>query len=143
MPDVLEGLQGALTGRYRFEREVGRGGMATVYLAQDLRHPGRWRSRCCIRTWPRASARTGSSARSRSPPASATRTSYRSIDSGSAGRLLYYVMPFIEGESLRERLDRGGRLRSRRRCDLAREVAARSTTRTGAASSTATSSPRT
>ena len=38
MSNVLEGLQGALAGRYRFEREVGRGGMATVYLAQDLKH---------------------------------------------------------------------------------------------------------
>ena len=38
LPEILERLQSALTGRYTIEREIGRGGMATVYLAQDLKH---------------------------------------------------------------------------------------------------------
>ena len=47
MPELQSRLQVALADRYRIEGEIGAGGMATVYLAQDLKHDRRWRSRCC------------------------------------------------------------------------------------------------
>ena len=94
----------------------------------------------------RRSAPSASCARSASPPGSSTRTSSRVLDSGRgrAGSALVHVMPYVEGESLRDRLRRaraapGGRRAAHR----PRGGRARSTTPTGTASSTATSSPRT
>ena len=73
--DVPDGLREALADRYALERELGRGGMATVYLAQDLRHDRPSPSRCSIPSWPPRSAPSGSSARSSSPPGSSIPTS--------------------------------------------------------------------
>jgi serine/threonine protein kinase/Flp pilus assembly protein TadD len=123
MPDVLEGLQGALTGRYRFEREVGRGGMATVYLAQDLKH----RRRVAVKVLhPHLAANVGADRFLREIEIAAGLTHphiLTLIDSGSADGLLYYVMPFVEGESLRGRLARVGRLPVGEAVELTRKVA--------------------
>ena len=123
MPDVLQGLRGALTGRYRFEREVGRGGMATVYLAQDLKH----RRPVAVKVLhPHLAANVGADRFLREIEIAAGLNHphiLTLIDSGSADGLLYYVMPFVEGESLRGRLDREGRLPVGEAVDLARRVA--------------------
>ena len=70
-------LAGALADRYRLEREVGRGGMATVYLAHDLKHDRRVAIKVMDPELAAAIGRTGSCARSRSPLDSPTRTSCR------------------------------------------------------------------
>jgi serine/threonine protein kinase/Flp pilus assembly protein TadD len=123
MPDVLEGLQGALTGRYRFEREVGRGGMATVYLAQDLKH----RRPVAVKVLhPHLAANVGADRFLREIEIAAALNHphiLTLIDSGSADGLLYYVMPFVEGESLRGRLARAGRLPVGEAVELTRKVA--------------------
>jgi serine/threonine protein kinase/Flp pilus assembly protein TadD len=123
MPDVLEGLQGALTGRYRFEREVGRGGMATVYLAQDLKH----RRPVAVKVLhPHLAANVGADRFLREIEIAAGLNHphiLTLIDSGSADGLLYYVMPFVEGESLRGRLARAGRLPVGEAVELTRKVA--------------------
>ena len=123
MPDVLEGLQGALTGRYRFEREVGRGGMATVYLAHDLKH----RRPVAVKVLhPHLAANVGADRFLREIEIAAGLNHphiLTLIDSGSADGLLYYVMPFVEGESLRGRLARAGRLPVGEAVELTRKVA--------------------
>jgi serine/threonine protein kinase/Flp pilus assembly protein TadD len=123
MPDVLEGLQGALTGSYRFEREVGRGGMATVYLAQDLKH----RRPVAVKVLhPHLAANVGSDRFLREIEIAAGLNHphiLTLIDSGSADGLLYYVMPFVEGESLRGRLARVGRLPVGEAVEITRKVA--------------------
>jgi serine/threonine protein kinase/Flp pilus assembly protein TadD len=123
MPDVLDGLQGALTGRYRFEREVGRGGMATVYLAQDLKH----RRPVAVKVLhPHLAANVGADRFLREIEIAAGLNHphiLTLIDSGSADGLLYYVMPFVEGESLRGRLTRAGRLPVAEAVELTRKVA--------------------
>jgi serine/threonine protein kinase/Flp pilus assembly protein TadD len=123
MPDVLNGLQVALAGRYRFEREVGRGGMATVYLAQDLKH----RRPVAVKVLhPHLAANVGADRFLREIEIAAGLTHphiLTLIDSGSADGLLYYVMPFVEGESLRGRLAREGRLPVGQAVELTRKVA--------------------
>jgi serine/threonine-protein kinase len=105
-----ERLQEALAGRYRVERELGAGGMATVYLAQDAKHD----RRVAIKVLhPELAASIGAERFGRE-----IRTVARLqhphilmlIDSGEAAGHLYYVMPFVDGESLRDRLDREVRL---------------------------------
>jgi serine/threonine protein kinase/Flp pilus assembly protein TadD len=123
MPDVLVGLQGALTGRYRFEREVGRGGMATVYLAQDLKH----RRPVAVKVLhPHLAMNVGADRFLREIEIAAGLNHphiLTLIDSGSADGLLYYVMPFVEGESLRGRLGRVGRLPVGEAVEITRKVA--------------------
>jgi tRNA A-37 threonylcarbamoyl transferase component Bud32 len=99
-------LRAELAGRYDVDRPVGQGGMATVYLARDVRH-GR---RVAIKVLrPDLSATLGSERFLREIQIAA-RLGHPNIvmliDSGEAAGLLYYVMPFIDGESLRQRLDR-------------------------------------
>ena len=134
----------ALATTYIVERELGRGGMATVYLARDLRHD-RSVALKVLRSRVAAVARapSASCARSSSPPASSTPTSCRSTTRARADGLLWYTMPYVEGETLRERLDAGAALRLDEALRIAREVADALATRTSTGSSTATSSPRT
>jgi TolB-like protein len=101
-------LADALSDRYVLERELGRGGMATVYLAQDVRH----HRQVAVKVLrPELAATLGSDRFFREIEVAA-RLQHPHIlpllDSGEAGGFYFYVMPYIAGESLRERLDRVG-----------------------------------
>ncbi len=106
----LEDLQIALPDRYRVQREIGRGGMAVVYLAEDVPH-GR---DVAVKVLSPELTSSIDGERFRREIQIAARLSHPNIlpayDSGSANGLLYYVMPFIQGESLRGRLDRESQL---------------------------------
>jgi serine/threonine protein kinase len=106
----MERLAAALADRYRIIREVGSGGMATVYLADDLRH-GRQVALKVLR--PELAATMGPERFFREIQVAA-RLQHPHIlplhDSGEADGFLYFVMPYVTGESLRERLDRLGEL---------------------------------
>ncbi len=106
MADVLEQLRAALGDRYEVERLVGEGGMATVFLARDLRH-GR---KVAIKTLRAELAASIGADRFLREIRLAANLQHPNIlglyDSGEANGILYYVMPFIEGESLRARLER-------------------------------------
>ncbi len=123
MPDLLERLKTALAGRYVVESEIGRGGMAVVYLAEDLKH-GR---RVAIKVLhPELGAAVGADRFLREIETLAGLTHPHILplhDSGEADGLLYYVMPFVEGESLGQRLDRKGQLPLDEALRIAREVA--------------------
>ena len=116
-------LQEALAERYAIERELGRGGMATVYLARDLKHS----RRVAIKVLhPDLAASVGGQRFLREIEIAAGLTHPHILplhDSGTAGALLYFVMPFVEGESLRDRLDRDSQLPLGVALQLAREVA--------------------
>ena len=108
MADIPLALTRALAGRYTVEREVGAGGMATVYVAQDLKH-GR---RVAIKVLrPEFAQAIGSERFLREIEIAASIAHPHVLplhDSGEAEGLLYYVMPFIDGESLRDRLTSEG-----------------------------------
>src|SRR4029453_519957 len=113
----------ALGDRYRVERELGQGGMATVYLARDLRHD---RDVAIKVLHPDLGAALGRD-RFLSKIKTTARLQHPHIlpllDSGTADGLLYYVMPYVRGETLRARLDREGQLRIDDALLIAREVA--------------------
>jgi eukaryotic-like serine/threonine-protein kinase len=102
--DLITRLNAALEGRYRIERELGAGGMATVYLAQDLKHD----RHVAVKAFrPEVASHLGGGrflqeieivARIEHPHILTL------IDSGDADGLLYFVMPYVSGESLRTRL---------------------------------------
>ena len=110
MAEILERLTSQLSERYLIERELGRGGMATVFLAKDIRHD---RDVAIKVLHPELSASIGAERFEREIKLAA-KLQHPNIlglyDSGSADGLLYYVMPFIKGESLRDRLDQEGQL---------------------------------
>src|SRR5256712_13561668 len=110
MADQLARLKAALADRYAIERELGRGGMATVYLARDLKH-GRLVAIKVLR--PEIAAALGPERFLREIEVAARLTHPHILplhDSGEAAGVLYYVMPYIESESLRDPLERGGPL---------------------------------
>ena len=113
----------ALADRYRIERVVGEGGMATVYLAEDLKH----HRQVAVKVMRPELAATLGADRFLREIEIAARLSHPHIlpvhDSGSAGGVLYYVMPFVEGETLRDRVHREGQLPVDTAVALAREVA--------------------
>jgi serine/threonine protein kinase/tetratricopeptide (TPR) repeat protein len=117
-------LRTALADRYAVDREVGRGGMATVFLAQDLKHD---RQVALKVLHPELAATLGSERFLREIQIAA-RLQHPHIlplyDSGQADTLLYYVMPFVEGESLRDRLNREKRLPVEDAVKLGRDIAA-------------------
>jgi serine/threonine-protein kinase len=108
--DLREQLQSGLTDRYRLERELGRGGMATVFLAHDLRHD---RPVALKVLHPELAATVGPERFLREIKLAA-RLQHPHIltvhDSGESGGQLWFTMPFVEGESLRDRLRREGQL---------------------------------
>ena len=123
MPPPPERLAEALTGRYAIERELGAGGMATVYLALDLRH-GRQVALKVLR--PELAAVIGAErflAEIKTTAALAHPNILPLHDSGAADSFLFYVMPFMEGESLRDRLNREKQLPVADAVRIATEVA--------------------
>ncbi|MFL5519991.1 MAG: protein kinase domain-containing protein [Gemmatimonadales bacterium] len=116
-------LVAALSDRYRIEHELGAGGMATVYLAHDLKHERKVAIKILR---PELTAALGAERFLREI---ATTASLRHphilplYDSGEADGLLFYVMPCVEGESLRDRLDREKQLPIEDALQVAREVA--------------------
>ena len=120
--ELLEQLTAALGERYRVERELGHGGMAIVFLAQDLKH----RRRVAIKLLkPELSAVLGSERFLREIEIAAALQHPHILplyDSGQAGGLLYYVMPFAEGESFRQRLAREQQLPIDSALQITREV---------------------
>src|SRR5438270_7121718 len=123
LADLLARLQAALADRYTIERELGRGGMATVYLAQDLKH----HRRVAIKVLkPELAAALGPERFLREIDTAARLTHPHILplhDSGEAAGLLYYVMPYVEGETLRDRLEREGQLPLEEAVRITREVA--------------------
>jgi TolB-like protein len=106
LSDPFELFRVALSDRYAIEREVGRGGMARVFLARDLKH----RRPVAVKVLsPELGAAIGAERFLREIEIAAKLTHPHILplhDSGEVAGLLYYVMPFVEGESLRTRLDR-------------------------------------
>jgi serine/threonine-protein kinase len=114
MSDALERLSTALQGRYRIERALGAGGMATVYLAEDLKHD----RKVAIKVLkPELAAVLGAERFVQEIKTTAALSHPHILplfDSGRTGgqadgrtdEFLYYVMPYIEGETIREKLDR-------------------------------------
>ena len=110
MPTILPGLAEALRDRYRLERALGQGGMGAVYLAEDLKH----RRRVAIKVLrPELAAGLGTDRFLREIEVAA-RLQHPAIlplhDSGETDGWVYYIMPYVEGESLRDRLARQGEL---------------------------------
>ncbi len=102
----LDQLNAALAGRYVVDREIGAGGMATVYLARDLKHDRNVALKVLL---PELGAILGAE-RFQSEIEVTANLQHPNLlplfDSGEANGLLFYVMPYVEGESLRARLDR-------------------------------------
>src|SRR5215208_6955941 len=113
----------SLSGRYHVERELGRGGMATVYLAHDLRHD---RSVALKVLHPELAATLGPERFQREIRTTA-RLQHPHIltvhDSGDAAGQLWYTMPYVQGESLRDRLRREGQLPVEQTLEITRQVA--------------------
>ena len=120
---TVSGLADALCDRYVFDRELGRGGMAVVYLAEDLKH----HRKVAIKVLkPELAAALGPERFLREIAITAQLTHphiLTLIDSGEAQGFLYYVLPFVEGESLRQRLQREKQLPLEDTLRIAHEVA--------------------
>src|SRR2546429_6714836 len=105
-----ESFAAALASRYRLERPVGQGGMATVHLAQD-RRPRRRVAVKVVRPELATGLGTERFLREIEIAAALNHPHILAVhDSGEAAGVLYYVMPYVEGESLRDRLRREQRL---------------------------------
>jgi serine/threonine-protein kinase len=123
MPELLSRLQSALEDRYRLDREIGAGGMATVYLAQDLRHDRRVALKVLR---PELAAVIGAERFLAEIKLTANLQHPHILplfDSGEADSYLFYVMPFVEGETLRDRLNREKQLPVPDAVRIATEVA--------------------
>ncbi len=104
--DPITRLNAALEGRYRIERELGEGGMATVYLADDIKHERKVALKVLK---PELAAVVGAERFLAEIKTTANLTHPNILplhDSGEADSFVFYVMPWVEGESLRDRLDR-------------------------------------
>jgi serine/threonine-protein kinase len=123
MNDLLNRLRSALSGRYSIEREIGQGGMATVYLAHDVRHD---RNVALKVLRPELAAVVGAE-RFLAEIKTTANLQHPHIlplfDSGEADSFLYYVMPYVEGENLRGRIDREKQLGVDEAVVIARKVA--------------------
>src|SRR3954454_23926709 len=106
MPDSGPDLSTAVADRYRVEREIGRGGMAAVFLARDLRHD----RDVAIKVLHAELAAALGADRFLAEIKTTARLQHPHIlpllDSGETGGLLFYVMPLVDGETLRARLER-------------------------------------
>jgi len=123
MSDITTRLAGALADRYLIERELGAGGMATVFLAHDIRHDRKVALKVlrpelsAILGGERFVAEIRTTANLQHPHILSL------FDSGEADGLVFYVMPYVEGESLRDRLHRDKQLPVDEAVRIAREVA--------------------
>jgi eukaryotic-like serine/threonine-protein kinase len=121
--DLREQLQSGLADRYRLERELGRGGMATVFLAHDLRH----KRPVALKVLHPELALTLGPERFQREIETAAGLQHPHIltvhDSGETAGQLWYTMPFVEGESLRDRLRRERQLPLEDALQITREVA--------------------
>jgi len=106
MADAVARLSAALADRYRIERELGQGGMATVYLAEDLKH----NRKVAIKVLKPELAAVIGGERFVQEITTTAQLQHPHIlplfDSGTVDGFLYYVMPYVEGETLRSKLDR-------------------------------------
>jgi len=120
---MMDRLTAALADRYKIERELGQGGMATVYLAEDVRH----RRRVAIKVLhPELSAVLGPDRFLKEIELTANLQHPHILplfDSGAVDGLLFYVMPFVEGETLRSRLTREHQLPIAEAVRIATDVA--------------------
>jgi serine/threonine-protein kinase len=123
MSDMATTLRDGLSGAYRVEREVGRGAMATVYLATDIKHE----RRVAIKVLDPQIANLVSTERFLKEIRIMATLQHPHIlplfDSGEIKGQLYYVMPFVEGESLRARLSREGRFSVHEAARITAEIA--------------------
>ena len=118
------GFADGLAERYRIQRELGRGGMATVYLAEDVKHH---RPVAIKVLSPELASVLGHDRFLREIEIAAQLTHPHILplhDSGTSAGLLYYVMPYIEGETLRDRVSREKQLPVEEAVDITRKVAA-------------------
>jgi non-specific serine/threonine protein kinase len=123
LPEVPDNLKQALADRYRIEREIGRGGMATVYLAEDLKH----HREVALKVLAPEIAMVLGPERFLREIEIAARLTHPHIlplfDSGAVGEVLFYVTPYIEGHSLRDRIRQERQLPIDEVVQLGREVA--------------------
>jgi serine/threonine-protein kinase len=123
MTDAIPRLNAALEGRYRIERELGEGGMATVYLADDLKHE----RKVALKVLKPELAAVVGAERFLAEIKTTANLSHPHIlplhDSGEADGFLYYVMPYIDGETLRDRLERDKQLPVDEAIRVAKDVA--------------------
>src|SRR5688572_8874158 len=124
MSEPIGRLSAALGARYELERKIGEGGMATVYLARELKH-GR---RVAIKVLkPELAARLGSERFVQEIKVTANLQHPNILplyDSDAVDEFLYYVMPYVDGESLRAKIDRDRQLSVEETIDIAKAVAA-------------------
>jgi serine/threonine-protein kinase len=123
MTELLERLKTALADRYAVESEIGRGGMAVVFLAHDLKHD----RKVAIKVFhPELAATLGAERLLREIEIGTKLTHPRVLsifDSGEAAGILFYVMPYVTGESLRDRLNRETQLPLEEALEIAEQVA--------------------
>ncbi len=126
MPEITSQLSTALADRYRIERHIGEGGMATVYLAHDVKHDRKVALKVLR---PELAAVIGAERFLNEIKVTANLQHPHILplhDSGTvsdaSGMLLYYVMPYVEGESLRDKLDREKQLGISEALDIAKAV---------------------
>jgi len=121
--DQLEHIRSALSGRYTIERELGSGGMATVYLADDVKHD----RKVAVKVFHEEIASALGAGRFAREIQIAAKLSHPHIlplfDSGEAHGLLFYVMPYVAGESLRQKLRRERQLDIPEAISIVRQVA--------------------
>jgi len=123
MPSQIDRLNTALAGRYHIERELGEGGMATVYLCDDVKHD---RKVALKLLKPELAAVLGAERFVQEIKTTAALQHPHILplfDSGAADGFLFYVMPFIKGETLRDKLNRETQLGVEEAVRIAREVA--------------------
>ncbi len=124
MSDITERLSTAIADRYKIESHLGQGGMATVYLAHDVKHDRKVALKVLR---PELAAVIGAERFLQEIKVTANLQHPHILplhDSGEADTFLYYVMPYIEGESLRDKLDREKQLGIEDAIDITKNVAA-------------------
>ncbi len=123
MSDAVARLNAALEGHYAIERELGEGGMATVYLADDIKHE----RKVALKVLKSELAAVVGAERFLAEIKTTANLQHPHVlqlyDSGEADGFLYFVMPFVEGETLRERIDRDKQLPVEEAVALTRAVA--------------------